>query len=540
MNAALESNGLVLSYSGTSQGDLGASSELIDQQAMRDRLDDPSQGLNLQEINDPTMDLSDEVNEGFAAALEAINLISASGTASDRSNFWTINTTLGQYSPNYKGWITAAAVAHVGLGANLAAFGTYPSAMQDSEGNPLQSHLDYQLDFASSGLPPVEESGFWSLTVYQDDQSVVDNNPHANTFYLSGATPVDQVYSLGSVQLPAEEGSSLRLSFDPPQNLNRWLPLPDPVESPTFNAMLRLYDPTPVNRRKSPSILRSIQAWAPPGVTQLSSVTNGPLLRSKIIVDLDGDLRRDSSEYVVRADADGLFVKPETPNGLLISKAGRDSITGVRYNGVLVSDSESMVVSPLTTLDWILGELGSQAPTSPERWVNKLINHHHKDLFGRKPDLSLRALDDPNEVSPHQLSRLQGRGAQKLALTHASLNHGLGKLFSGVLVESMRSGKRKMKQYVRGLKDIVQDLRLRVDDCNEQNCVANYHQAIGTSLKEVVKSTQWHPRLKDQLLVADGLVIESNARDLLHDDAWRSYFSEQRSSFDATLDSQFL
>ena len=49
---------------------------------------------------------------------------------------------------------------------NLAAYGTYPTATQDSEGKPLESHLDDQLIFSTSGLPPIEETGFCSLTAY--------------------------------------------------------------------------------------------------------------------------------------------------------------------------------------------------------------------------------------------------------------------------------------------------------------------------------------------------------------------------------------
>ena len=96
---------------------------------------------------------------------------------------------------------------------NLAADSTYPTATQDSAGTPLESHLDDQLVFSTSGLPPIEETGFCSLTTYQDDQSIVDNNPRSNTYNLSGATDADQVYALGSVQLPGSKRSPLRLSL---------------------------------------------------------------------------------------------------------------------------------------------------------------------------------------------------------------------------------------------------------------------------------------------------------------------------------------
>ena len=142
---------------------------------------------------------------------------------------------------------------------NLAVYGTYPTATQDSAGTPLESHLDDQLVFSTSGLPPIEETGFCSLTAYRDDQSVVDNNPRSNTYNLSGATDADQVYALGSVQLPGSKRSPLRLSSDASTTLKRCLPLPNPEESPNFNAMLRLYEPTSGDRRRQPSILRQLQ-----------------------------------------------------------------------------------------------------------------------------------------------------------------------------------------------------------------------------------------------------------------------------------------
>ena len=143
---------------------------------------------------------------------------------------------------------------------NLAADSTYPTATQDSAGTPLESHLDDQLVFSTSGLPPIEETGFCSLTAYRDDQSVVDNNPRSNSYNLSGATDADQVYALGSVQLPGSKRSPLRLSFDASTTLKRCLPLPNPEESPTFYEMLHLYEPIPGDRRRQPSILQQLQA----------------------------------------------------------------------------------------------------------------------------------------------------------------------------------------------------------------------------------------------------------------------------------------
>ena len=538
LNAALDSNGLLLRHSGTNQGELGSSERLVDQAELLARFDDPAQGLKLRAITNPEIPLSDEVKQGFAAAREAVDLISSAGTASERNNYWTVNTSLGQYAPKYSGWITAAAVAHVGLGANLAAYGTYPTATQDSKGNPLESHLDYQLDFSSTGLPPIEQSGFWSLTVYQDDQSVVDNNPQLNNHYLNSATAADQVYALGSVQLPGTEGSSLRLSFEAPEKRKRWLPLPHPAESPTFNAMLRLYEPTPADRRQQPSILRKVRGWMPPAVQRLASADDSRLQGSKIFVDLDTDFLLDPMEQSFRTDGDGLFLKPETSAGVLISKGGRDRLTGVPYNGVFLGESDVMVLSPLSTLQWALGELGDKAPPSPERWVNKLINQHHEALFGRKPQHHLRDMHEPTMVSPHQLARVGHRGSHKLALTHADLNHALGILFSGVLAESQRDGGRKIRGYVKGLKAVVSDLVQRRRPCQSDVCVIDEVQGLQATLKEVVESRDWAPELETLVVDAfDGLVAAPDHAEIWQDDSqWISHFSKQRSLFDQRLE----
>jgi len=538
LNSALESNGLRLRHRGTTQGELGSSESLVDQSDLLERLDDPDQGLNLRGIVRPDTPLSDDVNQGFEAARAAIDLISSAGTASERSNYWTVNTSLGQYAPNYSGWITAAAVAHVGLGANLAAYGTYPTATQDSQGKALESHLDYELDFSSSGLPPVEKSGFWSLTVYQDDQSVVDNNPQLNRYYLSGSTAADQVYALGSVQLPDAKGSSLRMSFEAPENPKRWLPLPHPAESPTFNAMLRLYEPTPADRRRQPSILRELQGWTPPAIQRLATTTDSVLQRSKVIVDLDADLRLDISEDSFRSDADGLFLKPEVPSCVLISKGGRDRLTGVPYNGVFLGASDAMVLSPLSTLEWTLGEIGDAGPQSPKRWIKSLIDQRHEELFGRKPASHMRGLHSPTSVSPHQLSRLDDRGSDRLALTYADLNHGLGVLFSGVLAESKRNGGRKISAYVADLKAVVADLVRRRLACEQGDCAADEGQGWKATLVDAAKSSDLAPELQTVVVDAfDGLLVASDESKIWQDDAqWISHFSEQRSLFDQGLE----
>lgn len=77
---------------------------------------------------------------------------------------------LGQYGEDYA---TRAAVAIVGLGANLPADAIYPQARVDAQGAALHGSHRYRLHFKAGGLPPVR--AFWSVTVYGADDFLIDN-----------------------------------------------------------------------------------------------------------------------------------------------------------------------------------------------------------------------------------------------------------------------------------------------------------------------------------------------------------------------------
>ena len=75
-----------LRHRGTHQGELGSSESLVDQAALLEHLDDPAQGLKLRSITDPKSSLDEEVNQGFAGARVAVDLISSAGTAAIASS----------------------------------------------------------------------------------------------------------------------------------------------------------------------------------------------------------------------------------------------------------------------------------------------------------------------------------------------------------------------------------------------------------------------------------------------------------------------
>jgi len=77
---------------------------------------------------------------------------------------------LGQYGTDYA---TRAAVALVGLGANLPADAIYPNAQVDAQGAALDGSHRYRLHFKAGELPPVR--AFWSVTAYGADDYLIDN-----------------------------------------------------------------------------------------------------------------------------------------------------------------------------------------------------------------------------------------------------------------------------------------------------------------------------------------------------------------------------
>jgi hypothetical protein len=77
---------------------------------------------------------------------------------------------MGVYGTDY---LKRAAVALVGLGANLPEDAVYPLLQADSEGKPLEGSKRYVLHFEKKELPPVD--AFWSVTMYDKDGFQVAN-----------------------------------------------------------------------------------------------------------------------------------------------------------------------------------------------------------------------------------------------------------------------------------------------------------------------------------------------------------------------------
>lgn len=141
------------------------------------------------------------------------------------TNGWVYATDLGTYDNNYE---TRAAIARMGLGANIAEDAIYPRATVDSEGSPLNGKNKYTLRFAKGDMPPV--NGFWSLTMYDSRQYFVAN-------------PLNR-YALGDrSKLKPNKDGSVTIYIQPNNpgkaKVANWLPSPQG----DFNMIMRLYWP---------------------------------------------------------------------------------------------------------------------------------------------------------------------------------------------------------------------------------------------------------------------------------------------------------
>jgi hypothetical protein len=135
---------------------------------------------------------------------------------------------LGDYGTHYN---IRAAVAMVGLGANLPADAIYPNTRVDDQGRALNGSHRYRLHFRAGELPPVK--AFWSVTAYGADDFLIANPGKRHAL-----------------------GSRDALVFNPDGSLDLWLQAsaPDPARQPNwlpvapglpFLLNARLYWPEP-------------------------------------------------------------------------------------------------------------------------------------------------------------------------------------------------------------------------------------------------------------------------------------------------------
>jgi len=135
---------------------------------------------------------------------------------------------LGDYGSDYA---TRAAVAMVGLGANLPPDAMYPNTRVDQDGKPLDGSQRYRVHFKAGELPPV--NAFWSVTAYNAQDFFIDNPLHR--------------YALGdrdALAFNADGSLDLLLQATPPagEQTKNWLPV---RSGEPFLLNARLYWPKP-------------------------------------------------------------------------------------------------------------------------------------------------------------------------------------------------------------------------------------------------------------------------------------------------------
>jgi hypothetical protein len=157
-------------------------------------------------------------------------------------NGWQIaREGMGNYGTSY---LQRAAVALIGLGANVPDDAVYPMSFVDSERKPYNGRNRYILHFDNGQLPV---NAFWSLTMYDEDGYLVENSIQR---YGIGDRDKLKFNNDGSLDIYIKHESPGK---DKEAN---WLPAP----KDTFNLVIRLYWP----KRE---ILTG--AWNPPAVERI-------------------------------------------------------------------------------------------------------------------------------------------------------------------------------------------------------------------------------------------------------------------------------
>ncbi len=181
------------------------------------------------------------VQEGVRAAHDAIEAAAKRVSTADVRNGWSIDRDIGRWGADYG---KRAVSARRGLGVNAPEDAIFMVARFDAGGQRFDGAHRYVLHFDKGALPPVE--GFWSLSLYNDQQQFAANPAHR--------------FTLGSVdKLKANADGSMDLVIqkaDPGGDAN-WLPAP----AGGFNLVLRAYWP-------KADVLEG--RWAPPGVRRLT------------------------------------------------------------------------------------------------------------------------------------------------------------------------------------------------------------------------------------------------------------------------------
>lgn len=196
---------------------------------------------------DPASDAGRAVSDGVD---DGTRLLDARLTTWPHVNGWMRpDARLGLPNPDV---LASAAFQQFQIGANDITESAYLFVDLDRNGSPIDCSggKTYEVRFPEGQVPPVEESGYWSLTLYDEHSHLVEN-------------PIDR-YAIRPDSPgfgPDPDGSTvIVISSERPAGVDqsRWLPAPDgPVR-----LGLRVYHP-------SASVIAG--EWSPPAVRPLEA-----------------------------------------------------------------------------------------------------------------------------------------------------------------------------------------------------------------------------------------------------------------------------
>lgn len=144
---------------------------------------------------------------------------------------YTLASNFGDWGTDY---FLRAVIAHGGLGANINEEAIYPERFLGPHNLPLTGDKNYVLKFSSDQLPvPVNDSGFWSVTMYdRTTGGLVANSINRYT-----------IGSQNSLNYGSDGSLTIYLQADDPggDKTANWLPAP--TDGDPFYLLFRMYYP---------------------------------------------------------------------------------------------------------------------------------------------------------------------------------------------------------------------------------------------------------------------------------------------------------
>jgi hypothetical protein len=126
------------------------------------------------------------------------------------------NPRTGIYGKGYL--LNAATVLVINVAPNVVQEAIYSVAKVDGQGKPLNGANKYIIHFEPGKTPPINEKGYWSITMYNGSGYLVDNT--LNRYFINSVTNESKYSKDGSLDI--------YLQHDNPGNQkeSNWLPSP--------------------------------------------------------------------------------------------------------------------------------------------------------------------------------------------------------------------------------------------------------------------------------------------------------------------------